>query len=289
MSDPIRQLTLTPALTALVKDVFGPSAKLIGTEIKSYLKERFDDARERRRNENLAKHISAVRAVLPKPPPEQVPYERLDMFSEWVDGAQDVDDGDRDLAAMWREILRQIIEGQSVNKSLITVMKEVDAQMAELLLRFRRKRGPMDEILQLFGSVFRLFGFSGFKRFAGEDLFNAKRLEAIGLLDRDYSPIILWSILFGTVFWGAYFAYQSGLGLDAVNSFGSNAKSILIPIGLLIGALFLVVFTIRTAVSRPAFRLNWSAKRLLSYAKKHEEREESRTGQVSHLAGNALL
>lgn len=83
MTDPIRQLTLTPALTALVKDVFGPSAKLVGTELRSYLKEKIDDARERRRSENLSRHISVVRAALPKPPPEHVSYDRFEMFSEW--------------------------------------------------------------------------------------------------------------------------------------------------------------------------------------------------------------
>jgi|GEM_PF-4425085 len=276
MPDPIRQLTLTPALTTLVKDVFGPSAKLVGTELRSFLKEKIDDARERRRSENLSRHIFVVRAALPKPSPEQVSYERLDMFSEWVDGAQDVSDSNPELAEMWREVLRRIVEGESVSKSLIAIMKQVDAPMAQLLLRFRRKKGPLDEVIVPVVRIFKLFGFGGPRRFADEDLFNARRLAAIGLLDRDYSFNILGFVLTGIVIVAGYF-----FGMEYI--FGSKSFSILrsdagitlvVKLEVLAVALILLWVAVRRIIARQDFRLTWTARRLLTYATKYEERDK---------------
>jgi hypothetical protein len=277
MPDPIRQLTLTPALTALVKDVFGPSAKLVGTELRSFLKERFDDARERRRSENLSRHISVVRAALPKPPPEQVSYDRFDMFSEWVEGAQDVSDSDPELAEMWREVLRRIIEGESVSKSLISIMKQVDAQMARILLCFRRKKSPLDEVKIPFEQVMKVLGFSRSRRFADGDLFNARRLEAIGLLDRDYSPILLRCLSTGIVIFGGYVAWGYLVGLEVKSSpFNSEATLATTFKVFVVGVVlvFFVLNSLRGAISRPAFRLNWTGRRLLTYAVKLEDRDE---------------
>jgi hypothetical protein len=184
MTDPVKP---TPVVAGLVKDVFAPSAKLVGSELRSYLKERFDEARERRRNENLNSHISAVRTSLPKPPPENVTYERLDLFSDWVEGAQDVSEDDPLLSDMWREILRDIVSGHHITKSLIEIMKQVDSRMAALLLSCRRK--PRNRVND-------------------QDTYHAKRLEALGLLERDYG-LTAWLIFyFALLFIGGYYAYD---------------------------------------------------------------------------------
>src|SRR5947207_2810269 len=140
MADPIRQLTVTPTLTALIKDVLGPSAKLLGTELKCYLKEKLDEAKERRREKNLTSHITAVRDSIRVTIPEQASYKQLDTFNDWIDGAQDVGDDEPTLTQMWRRLLRRLIEGQSPTQGLIDVMKKVDSPMAGLLVGFRERR-----------------------------------------------------------------------------------------------------------------------------------------------------
>jgi hypothetical protein len=136
-ADLIKSVTLTPTLTSLVKDVLSPSAELIGVELKSYLKQKIDDVKERSQNKNLSAHISAVQVSLPEQISRNVTYdEQLYLFSDWVDGAQDISEDEPILSDMWQEILRDIVNGKRVTKRLIETMKQIDYRMAKLLLTF---------------------------------------------------------------------------------------------------------------------------------------------------------
>lgn len=265
MTDPIKQLTLTPALTALVKDVFGPSAKLVGSELKSRLKDIFNEARERRRNENLNAHISAVRASLPKPPLDDVSYEQLDLFSDWVEGAQDINEDDLILSNIWQEILRDIVSVHSITKSLIEVMKQVDSRMARLLLSCRREQRYA---INLFNLFFKKFGLSVGQQFYDEDLFFAKRLEALGLLERHYNRSFVSIFLVVFVLIIAYFTYDSFIGFVAdrglreVFSIPMFKYTVMLCIALVASIRFN-----RRHIVYPSFRLTWTAYELLKYAK----------------------
>jgi hypothetical protein len=250
----------TPVVGGLVKDVLGPSAKLVGSELRSYLKERFDEARERRRNENLNSHISAVRTSLPKPPPENVTYERLDLFSDWVEGAQDISEDDPLLSDMWREVLRDIVGGQHITKSLIEVMKQVDSRMAALLLSLARKRPCL--ACRISSRISSLLGLSVGRRLRGEDIFHAKRLEALGLLERDYTLLTV-SILtvVSSLFAGSYFAYEYTKGGSFLAPLGPKVWLSVLVYGTCCGGLF--IFWSRHRM----FRLTWTASQLLKYAK----------------------
>lgn len=278
MTDPIKQLTLTPAFTALVKDVFGPSAKLLGTELKSYLKEKFDDARERRRSQNLSKHFEAVRTSMQKPPSCEIPYEQIDIFSEWVEGAQDVSDDDPELAHMWRELLREIVQGQPITKSLLAVMKQVDSRMAGILLRFRQRHKTRDAEMLLFLKTLSFFGLRGVRRFRGENLFHAKRLESLGLLDRDYSHIV------NSIFFVLAFAVATYYGFEyltlhqftePMNGFEKWATGVNGKFEIISSFVIVLIVNIRSAISRTAFRLTWTAEQLLTYAKRSAAEADS--------------
>lgn len=124
-----------------------------------------------------------------------------------------------------------------------------------------------------------LFGLSRCRRFADQDLFSARRLEAIGLLDRDYSPIILRCLVTGIVIFGAYVGWDYFGGLEVLKSshFNSEVRVAatlkLFVVGLIL--MFFVLSSLRGIMGRPAFRLNWTAKQLLTYAvtlKDHAEK-----------------
>jgi hypothetical protein len=211
MPDPIKQISLSPALTALAKDIFGPSAKLLGTELKSYLKEKFDAKREERRRHNVARHLEEVEKVV-KPsvrPREEVTYSQEHLFLEWVEGAQDVSDDEPELARLWRSLLGDIATSGDIHTEQIALLKQMDSAMAKQLVQFDRDRkmffGKMEPI-RFYN--FRIYAFGlGSVYVSGERLYQTQRLEKLLLVERDYvNPILarallLFVVTVATLFW----------------------------------------------------------------------------------------
>jgi hypothetical protein len=241
-ADLIKSVTLTPTLTSLVKDVLSPSAELIGVELKSYLKQKIDDVKERSQNKNLSAHISAVQASLPEQISRNITYdEQLYLFSDWVDGAQDISEDEPILSDMWQEILRDIVNGKRVTKRLIETMKQIDYRMAKLLLTF----GDNKKVTRI--KPYSLIRFLLQRsQLSNNELVDAKRLEKLGLLDRSYKSAIFNS----AVLFGGYVA------LDLV---GGNP---FVNYGFVIFGLILIGIRI----SNPEFRLTETAHQLLQYA-----------------------
>ena len=178
------------------------------------------------------------------------------MFSDWVEGAQDVSEDDPLLSDMWREILRDIVSGHHITKSLIEVMKQVDSRMAALLLYLTRKQ------LCLACRILSLLRLPVGRRLHGEDIFHARRLEALGLLERDYTPFTV-SILTVVVTFivGGYYAYKYTKGSSLLEHLGPEVWLSLLVYGISFGSL--VIFWNRHRI----FRLTWTASQLLKYAK----------------------
>lgn len=239
-TDSIKSLTITPTLTSLAKDVLSPSAELIGIELKSYLKQKIDDVKERSQNKNLSAHISAVQTSLPEQISKDVTYdEQLYLFSDWVDGAQDIGEDEPILSDMWQKILRDIVSGKRITKRLIETMKQIDYRMAKLLLTFGEKK----KIAKQYSLIRFLLQRS---QLSNDEVVDAKRLEKLGLLDRHYtSTVVNFIVLFS-----GYFTLDFAVG----NPFANYGF-----------ALFgFILISIR--ISDPEFRLTETAHQLLEYA-----------------------
>lgn len=194
-------LSLTPAFTALVKDALQPSFKLIGVELKDRLKDHLEKARAARRGMNLESHIRAVRDSLPSPLQGEDSYEQLELFHEWTEGAQDVDETQTELARIWRDLLAQIVTGKLRDRILIDTLKQVDAPMATILLGLNeparkptRGRGFVRAMSPVPTYLLR-------PPYDGKERFYRNRLVSLGLIRVSTTAITTVSIvvLFGVV------------------------------------------------------------------------------------------
>lgn len=267
MTDPIKQITITPAVTALVKDVFGPSAKLLGSELKSFLKAQFDEAKERRRSENLGKHITAVRETLTEPPPENVSYKNLELFSDWVEGAQDIGEEDAVLTQMWREVLHDIVQNRKVSKSLIDLMKQVDAPMADLLIALSRvKHSRLNALRSLLNPL-------NSKHVDEESYHNARRLESLGLIETDQGEKVFVGMLFGVPLAGLIAALAPYFLADLQTLLKTPSAADAPVIWRLVNSstmiliwLIMTTYALTVMFKTRSYRLTWTGRELVKYA-----------------------
>lgn len=125
-------------ITSLAKDVLQPSAQLIGQELKGRLKATIDERKANKRAENLKRHLDwAARTGLPEGTRAvESDLLQLELFTDWMEGAQDVDESDAELCSIWRRLLLNIVTGESTQRELLNKVRQLDGDAARLLLRF---------------------------------------------------------------------------------------------------------------------------------------------------------
>jgi len=143
-------MSVSKLLTSLAKDVLQPSAQLIGQEIKGRLKATIEERKAAKRAENLKRHLDwAARAGLPEGTRVvESDLLQLELFAEWMEGAQDVDESDAELCSIWRQLLLRIVAGESTQRELLDKIRLLDGEAASYLLRFWPLSGCDD-----FGSI----------------------------------------------------------------------------------------------------------------------------------------
>ena len=170
-SDGSKSLSVTPAITALLK----PTADYLGTEIRDYVKDAVEDLKKKKREKNLNVHVDAVKRSLKDKPPlsdgQEVSLQQLSFFEDWVDHVQDVDPADRELSSIWERLLAQSARGEMHSSEVIDVLKTLSPSEARFLVE-------MSERIPVFPMI------SGTIR--AEDRFLAKRLEQRQVLEKDY-------------------------------------------------------------------------------------------------------
>lgn len=131
---------MTPFLTNLLK----PSADYLGKELRSYLQSTIEQWKEHRRSENLRHHIgTAAKRMNPQGESkvrDRDGLERMELFEDWVSGAQDVDPMEAELSQIWCELLCEIAKGARPTRLLLTVLRQLDGESARVLLRLRDDR-----------------------------------------------------------------------------------------------------------------------------------------------------
>lgn len=130
-----KELTLTPALTALLK----PTAEYIGQEIKSRIASKVDELAERRRQANLLLHLSRVTEETGLNAEVVAGNRQLHLFQEWVEGAQDISPEEKTLSKMWETLLVKILKGIDFEAKLMQALSKLSESDAALLLKFARK------------------------------------------------------------------------------------------------------------------------------------------------------
>jgi hypothetical protein len=134
----VKMVSLTPILNKL----FFPTAEYIGDEIKSYLKEKIEAAKKKKRDKNIAGHFKAVGEITIAPidgTGESV--QQAEKLEDWIEGAQDVQPDGGELAGLWQKLLHAIVEEKPVERYLLLQAKHLTPLDARLLIGLRSSFG----------------------------------------------------------------------------------------------------------------------------------------------------
>lgn len=129
-----KELTLTPALTALLK----PTADYLGHELKNRIASMVDELAERRRQANLLHHLSKVTQETGLDAEVVAGNQQLHLFQEWVEGVQDISPEEKTLSRMWETLLVKILKGIDFEAKLMRALSQLSESDAALLLKFAR-------------------------------------------------------------------------------------------------------------------------------------------------------
>lgn len=175
----IKSLSITPAITALLE----PTAKYLGQEIREYVKENVEEWKKKRRARNLDSHLDAVREKLTHQASSGIRYEptleRLVLFDEWIDKAQEIDPDEKELSEIWRNLLVTAARGESIPSEVVAALKSISPREAQFLTKMDRRRPTF---------------FSPFV--SQQDRYLAILLETKRILEKDYSFLLAFLATF---------------------------------------------------------------------------------------------
>lgn len=167
------------SLTPILNKLFYPTAEYIGDEIKSFLKTKIENAKRANRDKNLAGHFKAAGKLSLSPlgePSENI--QQAEKLEDWIEGAQDVIPDQSELAQLWQQLLRDIVDDKPVERYLLQQAKHLTPLDARLLLK--------------------LHSHVGKRPYDRRDLLAIQRLETLGFVEsslkRIWLPVILLSL-----------------------------------------------------------------------------------------------
>lgn len=234
--DGAKGLSLTPTLTSFLK----PTADYLGNELRDYVKVKVENLKAKKRKANVQSHMHVVGVQLGIPlnydeeSLDNIP--QLELFDEWIEGAQEVDPSDEVLAKLWQGLLLEIVQGKSKSKVLIETLKSLESHEAELLLRFRGRR---------------IYHPKG-----NEERFILRKLKSLELIEFDWAFLAMLGISYAMAI--AIFTTVPELSKPFESTFS------LFQLGLLS-----IIPAAAMAAVIPKYRLSWLGKRLLEFCPKH--------------------
>lgn len=240
----LKELTVAPALTALLK----PTAEYLGLELRDFVKSRVEEWKENRRAENLNVHIEGVKRKLERDPPtsttkEGTSFFQLALFDEWMDRVQDIDPADQELSDLWQSLLAKAARGDRIPAEVVTALKTLSPKEAQFLVEMSHRAPSVP---------FR----SGIV--SGENRYLATSLETKRILEKDYAFSILFLTSLGLSGVFAYYFLQK---------ISSGFEAIVPMAGVAIAAcIVLVGFSMRAGLAR--WKLTWLGRELLRFASK---------------------
>jgi hypothetical protein len=230
--DTPKGVSLTPTLTSFLK----PTADYLGIELRDYVKVKIENLKAKKRKANVQSHMNVVGVQLgiPLNYDEQSldNIQQLELFDEWVEGAQEIDPNDEVLAKLWQGLLREIVQGKSKNKVLIKTLKSLDSHEAKLLLEFKGR------------AIYHPKG--------SEERFILRKLKSLDLIEFNWPLLAMLAISYAMAI--AIFTTVPGISKPFETTFS------LVQLGLL----SLIPAAAMVAII-PKYRLSWLGKRLLEF------------------------
>jgi len=269
-SDLSKGITLTPALT----DLFRPTTKLLGEELRTFAKGKIDAIKERNRDKNLKYHLEKVNEIVSSKDAEDIDpvieddelLKNAEKLVESLETVQDVDPSAKELSTIWQNLIASLRLGQSVPEHLISVIKTLSPLEASILIRIskREKIGVMSKLWRLFRYV--LVPVWDQLEMHGVDKHYLQLLKDKRLLDKTYLIEYFWGSVFVASV-SAYLYWQNVVSQRSTSSFDypfpDTGMMFLIMFPLMI-AFNVIVFGMTHGYGR--YKLSWLGQEILKYA-----------------------
>ena len=242
---PVKSLSITPAITALLK----PTAEYLGLELRDYVKASVEEWKAKRRERNLNAHLEAVREKLAKEPPTKAQsgpsFNQLMLFDEWIEKAQDIDPEDKDLSDIWRNLLAKAARGEPVPTEVVAALKSLSPREAQFLVEMEQRTPPRPF---LSGVV------------SAESRYLATSLQAKGILEKDYTFSVLLLSSLGVSGVLAYYIFERMNLLTA-----ARIQSDMPLAGLAIAATIIMFAALGSRLGLARWRRTWLGRELLEF------------------------
>lgn len=248
MTDPTpKSISITPALTSLIK----PTTDMLGEELRDYIREKISGYKEKKKTENLSKHLLvAGQKVSAKSTDQNINISEFELFEDWTESVQDVDPENEDIASMWQNLLVELSNKQPNVRLLMQKLKELDPEDAVVLIKL--EKGPRQRLTQ-------------------EERYRLDKLKKLDLIEEN--TIVVQSLQFGLMIFLVFVLAGPFLFLDqeTISSVFKSTKfyAAVLFLGPASIYLFLVVGVFKRARRKGILahynsKLTWIGKRITS-------------------------
>lgn len=246
-----KEITLFPTITSLLK----PTTDYLAEELKETVKSKVEAKKKQKEEENLLSHINSVNEKITSSGKQNVSYEQLDLFSDWVDSVSKVDPNNKELSQLWQNLLVNASTEKS-SEILITKIKSMSPGQAHALVAFA------DDSM---------------KTLSEEERYHLKALEDNELIQPNDSFLTLAQLVLGGTFLGFMYlvlkmavldGYISTVVTDEAVDYGKLIVYIL-PMAVLFGAFVLSIKSLQKSGkwAKKIKRLTWIGRKLVSLSK----------------------
>lgn len=266
-----KEITLTPALTGLLK----PTTKLLGQELKSFVKQNIDKIKEHNRERNLQYHLEKIDDLVQENEPINISegendnlIKNAEKLLESLETIQDVDPSEKELSEIWQNLVASLRLGKNVPQHLVDALKNVSPLEASILIEINRQ-----ETTSVPGRIIRFIGcvvvpVRGQINIEGADRHYLEVLKDKRLLVKTHLVEYFWGALAAFIVAG-YFIYSNYYVPSGIlDTYVEELFLLMSPIIFLMFLMMILMPIVIHGMSHGygRYRLSWLGRKILRYA-----------------------
>jgi hypothetical protein len=281
-------ITLTPALT----DLFRPTTKLLGKELRDFAKKKIDTIKERNRDKNLRFHLDKINEIvgnkgananLQEDSENEQLLKNAEKLLESLEAVQDVEPSEKELSEIWQNLIASLRLGKSIPQHLITTLKALSPLEASILMQVKSKEdvGFPTKIFRLFRYV--IFPLFGQNEVQGADKHYLELLKEKRLLKKTYLVEYFWvSTVISIVTAYFYITRRVPEGFVSRGEYPSDISILMMLMTLLMLPLMIIVNVLAYGINHDygRYKLSWLGREILKYAPNEDKNKHNKANSA---------
>lgn len=268
-TDSHKEITLTPALTGLFK----PTTKLLGEELRLYVKKNIDKFKEHNRERNLQFHLQKINdlveeSVEPIVSEDEDLLKNAEKLLSSLETIQDVDPSEKELSEIWQNLIASLKLGKNVPKHLIDTLKNLSPLEASILIEIQRQ-----ESTGFSGRVFRFLGYvvvpvRSQVNIEGADRHYLEVLKDKRLLVKTHLIEYFWGSIAASLAGGYFYYADYASRIEVSRQFDEHLYPLTFAMMFTMIPMMIVMQILVHGMSHGygRYRLSWLGREILKYA-----------------------